>query len=521
MKIPRPLAALVVVWTGLFWCGAVGIPLAAVFLQTRGLGQALLDPDVIHVAGVTLKQAFLSTVFSAAIGLPLGLAAARAGGRRRAAWLDSVLLLPSGVPTVVAATAWVTWLGRSGFLGRLDLAYSLSAVILAHVFFNAPWIAILVAQARRSVSPLQMEAAQTLGARGWQVFWWVEWPVLFSGFAAACAQVFALCTMSFALVLILGGGPPVETLETALYAKIRYGSVDLSGAVACAIWQVALSLPPWLGVLWLEAKRGAKRGGLVQVTHTTSGASGSRVRFSWGGGFAFVMALILILPYGAVFLPTGTHEGFQWLREIPVPLWVSLKIAAFVGGGTLVCGALATVAMSVIAERSRWLRLALGALLALPSGISILVLGLGTWMVYSRWIDPFEGSLAAIILLQVTLFFPLVLRMFWPVAQATQRAQLEAACSLGASPWRAFAVVEWPRWRAPVASAAALVSAASLGEVAAVSLFYSENLIPLPLLVSRWMGQYRFEEARGVSAILLIMSVIVTVTVSLTGRSKA
>jgi len=48
--------------------------------------------------------------------------------------------------------------------------------------------------------------------------------------------VIAVCAMSFALVLILGGGPPVQTLEVALYSRLRYGTVDLPGAAACGIW---------------------------------------------------------------------------------------------------------------------------------------------------------------------------------------------------------------------------------------------------------------------------------------------
>jgi ABC-type Fe3+ transport system permease subunit len=65
--------------------------------------------------------------------------------------------------------------------------------------------------------------------------------------------------------------------------------------------------------------------------------------------------------------------------------------------------------------------------------------------------------------------------------------------------------VEWSRWKPPLFSAFAMVVGASLGEVAAVSLFYSENLIPLPLLVSRWSAQYRFEDAQSVAVLLLFL----------------
>jgi ABC-type Fe3+ transport system permease subunit len=71
--------------------------------------------------------------------------------------------------------------------------------------------------------------------------------------------------------------------------------------------------------------------------------------------------------------------------------------------------------------------------------------------------------------------------------------------------------IEWPRWRGPIFSAFAGVAGASLGELGAVSFFYSEKLVPLPLLVSRWMRQYRFEEAQGIAALLFLLSVLLIV----------
>jgi thiamine transport system permease protein len=141
----------------------------------------------------------------------------------------------------------------------------------------------------------------------------------------------------------------------------------------------------------------------------------------------------------------------------------------------------------------------------MPSGISALVLGLGIWLAYGRWIDPFSGSYLAIFALQTAIFFPIAFRIFWPVVRERPVRLIEAAALLGASRSRAFWVVEWPRWRAPLLSALGMVAGASLGEVAAVSLFYSENLVPLPLLIYRWSAQYRFQDAQMVSILLLFL----------------
>jgi ABC-type Fe3+ transport system permease subunit len=69
-----------------------------------------------------------------------------------------------------------------------------------------------------------------------------------------------------------------------------------------------------------------------------------------------------------------------------------------------------------------------------------------------------------------------------------------------------------------VFSALALVAGASLGEVAAVSLFATGGLTPLPLLISRFMSQYRFDEAQAVSAVLFMLSAALMAFVFLGSR---
>jgi len=165
-------------------------------------------------------------------------------------WLRAMLTIPFGIPTVVAATAWVAVLGSHGFLARLGfhstLLYSFSAVVLAHVFFNAPWVAWWVGETSAQIPRSRIEAAQTLGASPLQIFFQLQFPSVALAFASALVQVFALCTMSFALVLILGGGPPVQTLEVALYSRIRWGELDISGAILCAALELILTLLPWV-----------------------------------------------------------------------------------------------------------------------------------------------------------------------------------------------------------------------------------------------------------------------------------
>ncbi|MDR3607264.1 MAG: ABC transporter permease subunit [Oligoflexia bacterium] len=499
------------IWTLFFGAVCVGAPVSALFSRLHG--GTLFDPDILSLVRVTVTQAGASAMIAAVIGLPLGLliaaGGAAAGARSARAFFfnEMLLAIPFSVPTAVAASSWVLILGRNGWLARLgiplDWSYSLKAVITAHVFFNAPWIALWVAQARDRIPEGRFEAALTLGASAFSRFRFLEWPAVKWSFFAAATQAFSFCVMSFALVLILGGGPPVQTLETAVYSRLRFGTLDVGGAAACAAWELLVTLLPWAAVLFFQARDPGRGARPARERARGVGSFGAR---SWLPGVAFFAAAVFLLPYLAIFPASWRSiDIVPWSKEVLPAVAVSVKIAV-TSAFFVVLTALAAV-MSLSSPRLHpAVTTALASLASLSGGISALVLGLGFWLAFGRWVDPFEGSFAAIVAIQLALFFNVAFRIFWPLAQEPRRNLLEAAATLGADPARAFFEIEWPRWRSSVAGAFALVAAASIGEVAAVSLFYSEKLVPLPLLIVRWSAQYRFEAAQSASALLFVLS---------------
>lgn len=508
-----------------FWLSCVGVPLwmilwGVILSTTQSAAQwnRFWDPTIVILVTITLKQALLSTGIAAFFGFFIGLWMGTIKRGRIASFCHAFLMLPYGVPTVVAGTAWVGWLGRSGFLANLaimsDWAYTLRAVILAHVMFNIPLIAAFVSRARLEVPSLELEAASGLGASVLVRFRYVIWPRVRFSFASACIQTFSLCVMSFALVLILGGGPRVQTLETAIYSKIRSGTLDISGASVCALWELIITVVPWSLLLLLH--HFMQRRETVEPGKA-AGPRLSKATVSLKEYLAVFISLGFVLPYFlvfSVFFKTSIVSVFDWslLNQLGGPLVLSLLLAVVSSVGALCIVAIMLFTRNFLIKYFIWFEPVFSVLMSLPSGISVLVLALGMWLAYGHWVDPFSDTFAPFVImaaLQITLFYPLALRILLPVAEGSRLRFyrfLEVAKTLGASPFRAFFEVEWPRWRSPVLSVLGIISAISLGEVAAVSLFYNERLIPLPMLVSRWMAQYRFDEAQALSALLLIIS---------------
>src|SRR5690349_18383953 len=120
-------------WTVLFGVVCVTIPMGTLLFQisSRTGFHVLLDPTVLSVVQLTLKQAIYSVFFSGFFGIFLGLWVGEYLVRNPRSWLQGILIAPYGVPTLIAAMTWIAWFGRSGLLSQYgietNLSYSLNA----------------------------------------------------------------------------------------------------------------------------------------------------------------------------------------------------------------------------------------------------------------------------------------------------------------------------------------------------------------------------------------------------------
>jgi thiamine transport system permease protein len=473
------------------------IPIGAV-LATGAISHfPIFDSDVLYAAKLTALQAGMSAAVSVLLGTALGVLVQR---RQKFPRLEKTLLsLPFGVPAVVASSAWIALLGKSGL--NLGFLYTLIAVIVAHVFFNIPWVALWVSRALDEISTSQKEAGKTLGASGWQVFWNLELLEIFPTVISVFSQVFAFCAMSFILVLILGGGPPIETLETALYIKVRSGGLDLSGAAACAFWQLILTFVPWLVLNRFQKKQSRARKPSLFDRKVQSRSS--------------IIPLLLICfflsPYLYILRWSSLAHFFDLLNHAHArdAIFAALVNSFKISIPTALLALAIALAGIWLDHRFRFKRFfseAVVNLMILPSGISTMVLGLGLFIAYRDVIDPFSSSLWPVIFLQSVFFVAVAFRVLRPISINWKQSELEAARTLGAGYFRSFREVEWPRWRMPIFASFSLITGAALGEVGAVSLFYNEQRVPLSLLLARWTSQYRFEDAQSVALVLMLIS---------------
>jgi sulfate transport system permease protein len=161
-------------------------PLAAVFAQALADGAAAA---VASLGNADARSAIWLTVMVAGIAMPLnaafGIAAAWAITKfdfRGKAFLITLIDLPFSVSPVVAGLCLVLLFGANSMIGGWLVAqgypiiFALPGIVLATMFVTFPFVArelipVMIEQGRA-----EEEAALTLGAGGWRIFFTVTLP---------------------------------------------------------------------------------------------------------------------------------------------------------------------------------------------------------------------------------------------------------------------------------------------------------------------------------------------------------
>ena len=202
------------------------------------------------------------------------------------------------------------------------------------------------------------------------------------------------------------------------------------------------------------------------------------------------------------------------------PLWLSLRLAAITA---LVLLAIATPLAWWLAFTRRRVRTAVEALVAMPLVLPPTVLGfyllvlLGPAGLIGRpWVELTDSTLtfsfAGLVIASVIYSFPFAVQPLQTAFEAVGRTPLEAAATLGASPYDAFLRVASPLAARGYVSALVLAFAHTLGEFGVV-LMVGGNIPGSTKVISIAIYEHvetiRYEQAHVLSAGLLVFSFLV------------
>ena len=277
---PRWVQWVLIAGALLFLLSFLLLPLVLVFAEALRGGahafvQAVTEPDALAAIKLTL----LVTAIVLPLNLVFGVAAAwlvskhEFPGKR---WLVTLIDLPFAVSPVVAGLVFVLIFGAQGWAWPLidegwrftlpmwgevhlqlpKIIFGVPGIVLATIFVTFPFIA-------RELMPLMEQqgadeelAALSLGASGWQTFWWVTLPNIRWALLYGVLLCGARAMGEFGAVSVVSGHIRGRTNTLPLHVEILYNEYAYSAAFAAASLLALSALVTLVLKTWLEWRHG-------------------------------------------------------------------------------------------------------------------------------------------------------------------------------------------------------------------------------------------------------------------------
>lgn len=484
----------------------------------------------------TLYQATFSTLASVLIALPGAYLLANYSfkGRR---FIKALSTLPFVIPSILVVLGFVIFFGNNGFLNQvlikvfslkeppIRILYSFKAIILAHTFFNFPIVMSLVSSYWEHMDPSCEMASATLGAKRLRTFLVITLPRLLPSIISAATLVFLFCYNSFAIILVLGGGPQYTTMEVEIYRLART-SMDTGGAAALALFSIIIT-----SILLIFYNKSQKSLAQSEQFNTSTKRMSKRPVTFIGRLLAFLYAvgtlLFILAPILSIvirsFMASTTRSGaqnfsFTWYRQLFAlergsghmgsalgALKNSLAIAGLVALTTVPIGL--TIATAI--RKKGFASTSLELFAMLPMTVSSVILGLGYFLISNRIRGGVTVGYTLVVLAHLVIAIPFVLRTILPEYRKIPLSYIQSSRTLGASPMRTFFLIEVPLLKGSLITAGIFAFALSMGEVTATLTLANSAIITLPVVMYRLIGSYNFQGACALGTILIIACSIV------------
>ncbi|PYE37281.1 sulfate transport system permease protein [Rhizobium sp. PP-F2F-G38] len=242
------LIALSLAFVGLF----LVLPLAIVFTEAlrKGPGaffEAIADPETWAAIRLTLLVAAIAVPLNLVFGIAAAWAIAKFEFKGKA-FLTTLIDLPFSVSPVISGLVFVLLFGSHSLLGPwlgshgIKVLFAVPGIVLATVFVTFPFVARELIPLMQEQGTSDEEAALSLGASGWQTFWYVTLPNIKWGLLYGVLLCNARAMGEFGAVSVVSGHIRGMTNTMPLQVEILYNEYNFIGAFAVATLLALLAL---------------------------------------------------------------------------------------------------------------------------------------------------------------------------------------------------------------------------------------------------------------------------------------
>ena len=247
-------------------------PLGTVFVQAlrKGWGaylSALTNHDALQAIKLTLITAAIAVPLNVVFGVSAAWAIAKFEfpGKR---FLITLIDLPFSISPVVSGLIYVLIFGAQGWFGPwlaehdIKIIFAVPGIVLATIFVTFPFVARELIPLMEAQGAEEEEAAVSLGASGWQVFWHTTLPNIKWGLLYGVILCNARAMGEFGAVSVVSGHIRGLTNTMPLHVEILYNEYNYAAAFAVA------SLLAMLAIVTLGLKTLVERQTRKQISES-------------------------------------------------------------------------------------------------------------------------------------------------------------------------------------------------------------------------------------------------------------
>ena len=192
------------------------------------------DSELIASLRISLIVGFITTVLATIIGTAAAVALARYRIRLKRA-TEGLIFLPVIIPEIVIGFA------TAGLFGLVGARFGLSTIVAAHVAFSISYVVFIVQAKLVNLDPSLEEAALDLGARPWQTFSTITFPLILPAIISAALLVFTLSLDDYVITSFVAG-PGSATLPLKIYSMVKTGVTPEINAISTVLLGVTMLL---------------------------------------------------------------------------------------------------------------------------------------------------------------------------------------------------------------------------------------------------------------------------------------
>jgi len=199
-----------------------------------------LDPEIMQIAGRSLRIAITSAIIGSIICIPLA-SLIHFNQFRGKRFLISLIQTFYSIPTVAIGLFVFVFISNAGPLGGLGLLFSPAAIVIGQVILVTPILLGLTISALSGVDRTILDTARSLGASGWQM---AVVGIREAKFAVMSAVImgFGRAISEVGISLMVGGNIRgfTRVITTAISLETSKGDLELSIALGIILIFIAL-----------------------------------------------------------------------------------------------------------------------------------------------------------------------------------------------------------------------------------------------------------------------------------------